>query len=843
MRRFWEIIPRYILKNKKRVLFIGIGIILSISLIISLSIIADVLKSNAYESITEYSGGSYDIRFQTIDYEKFEELKTDPIIDKISIVTSLGVHKVQNSRSLIDIKGYDKNITELLNFKLVEGKHPNTGNEIALEKWVIDVLPERYKVGDTIKLPYTIDYMNSSGKRTSEETEDEFILTGIFEHTAKEFSGGNSAKGYVTEAFVENKLTKKDVEYFGYIAVKPGYSIPSALIQLSSTRNYSSIEFNQNFTKTSTFESGRILDIIIKILYAIIGCVASVIIFNVFSISITERIKEFGMLRAVGASPLRIRLLVLGEGLLLGLVFIPLGIVVGGGFIKILIMTATGSIKLDGLFNIPRTGIIAALAVGILTILAGVYFPALKASKVSPMEAITSNNNLELKGRKIKSKLQCDSFIRRRFKFTANMAYLNLNRNKKKFITTVISLSITIMMFISVKYLVDLLDPARGFLKSFRGDFRITSQTNEDGYGITGDDIDSLSKVKGIQKISTEKNINTNVEVPEERVTSEGMKYFEFKSKNDKYNKMLFDTKQFVFEMKTLGYNQEELESLKTGLVDGQINISEIKEKPIAIVAQNLNYYNYTDIKVGDTIKIRYFRYDENGNRVAEPKVAFTVGAIVKEEMLKSVDMRATSMIIVSEEAAAKYLEVENYQQANIILNKAANYEVTENEIKEIIKRSRNLTVKSFKEELKEVKKHNMKISVAMYSFVFIVGLVSVINLINIMYMNVILRNREIGMMRALGLGSDEVKKMIRDEGLFHGVVAALAGSLLGVLLTYMIYITGRHELMQGMTWEFPLASVVITFTGTLIITFIASVLPSRRLFTSSIVESIRGIE
>lgn len=843
MRSFWGIIPRYIIKNKKRIAFMGIGIVLSVALIVSLSIIQESVSKTAYGRMLDDAGGLYDILFFTRDYGKFEELQKDPLVEKISIAADLGTHKIPDSKVTIDIKAYDENITEFLNFNLIEGRYPSKSNEIALEQWVLDGFPLKYKIGDTIRLPHTIEYRTPEGKQLPEQVESDFILVGVFQHTANQLGNKNTAKAYTTKEFLQNTLKNKNLEYSGYIMVKPKYSVSDAAIQLALSSGYSKIFFSENFTKTSTLQSLKSLTLIFKVLFIIIGVVASIIIFNVFNVSISERTKEFGMLRAIGASPLRIKGIVLGEGLTLGVFFIPIGIVMGSFAVRAVIMISSGYGDLRELLSIPRGGAIAAVAVGFLSIIMGVYFPAVKAARISPVEAISSNNNLDLKGRKIKSSLEGKGALQKRFKFPANMAYLNIDRNKKKFITTVTSLSITIIMLSCVNYLISSADPIAGFKKNFPGDFILLSSGSGKDYGLTEKDIDKLSCIKGVEKISTERRLFSPVDVPGESITSKGMKYVEASSSRSPHLKELFDQKQYSFETTTFGYNAEELEKLKAGVIEGKIDVKEMKEKQLVIVAQNINYKDYTNIKVGDKISISYPIYDEKGNSIRESKEIFEIGAVVIEDVVKQSNATTSVMFIVSEDVIKNYLKIENYQQAAITLSKYADYEQVENEIKDTVRLSRDLTIKSFKEELKAVKENNMRLSMILYSFIFIIALVSIVNLINIMYMNVMLRNKEIGMMRALGLSSDEVKKMIKYEGVFYGMASSITGIILGVILTFVIYIKGRGSFQTGMTWSFPALETAIIFISTIVITLIASILPSRKLFTSSIIEAIRGVE
>ena len=174
-------------------------------------------------------------------------------------------------------------------------------------------------------------------------------------------------------------------------------------------------------------------------LYIVIAIVTAVIIYNIFNISVTERIKEFGMLRAIGSSPGQIKMLVLWEGIILGCIFIPIGIILGSFITKGIIVFVSGYKDFSSIMSIPKSGIICSTVIGFLSIFMGTYSSARRASKISPIEAISSNSNLKLTGRNIKKQLQRKSFMGKLFGFTADMAYLNLNRNRKRFVTTVVS--------------------------------------------------------------------------------------------------------------------------------------------------------------------------------------------------------------------------------------------------------------------------------------------------------------------------------------------------------------------------------------------------------------------
>ncbi|MDV3426120.1 MAG: FtsX-like permease family protein [Bacillota bacterium] len=842
MKSFWSLIPRNIFKNKKRIVSIAISIILSMSLIIALSVMLDILKKSSYERMVDDAGGVYDIQFYTSDAKALDTFSKDPIINKTSIGINLGINEIPKTKYTVEINGYEKNIPEFINFKLVQGRYPEKDNEIAVEDWILDKLPQKYKLGDEITLPSALFYTNSKGKPVNLNIENKFILVGTFKYTYNQNGEKNNATAYVTRKYVQSKLPAEAIKYFGYSSINNEHSLDKGLELLIMTDQYQKISININIMKEYLPKRFKIIDFISAVLYLIISIVAGIIIYNIFNILITERIKEFGMLRAIGSSPGQIKMLVLGEGIILGCIFIPIGIILGNFIIKGMIILISGYKDVRGIMDIPGSGIIASVIVGFLSILMGTYSPAGRASRISPVEAISSNNNLKLTGSSIKKNLQKKSYMGKLFGFTADMAYLNVNRNKKRFITTVISLSISIIMFLAVSYLIYCADPIKNLKNEMGGDFVITSASISRKKALTDKDIKDIENIKGIGKISKEKNVMSIMKVPEGKVTDYGIKFLRKEANKTPSAKQQFEQKIYSFHSTVYGLAVEDFSSIKDYVAQGEIDTDKMDKEPLVILAQNLNYTSYTKLNVGDRIKLTHSNYDDDGNFINETDETFIIGAILDNDFI-SPDPLLNNFVFMSSKTAEEYMKISGYQEIKINLSKNANYDETEKILKEKIKKDRYASLTSYKEELEKIKKNNLQTSLILYSFVSAVAVFSIINLFNIMTMNVMIRKREIGMFRAMGFENNQVKKMIRFEGVFYGVTSAVWGIGLGVIFTYILYLLARKSLMQGMTWSFPIITVIITFAATVFICIMASINASRTLFESSIVDSIRNNE
>lgn len=596
---------------------------------------------------------------------------------------------------------------------------------------------------------------------------------------------------------------------------------------LDSSNEYNNVSFIDNFSKEFFLQTIKIINLICNALFIIVGVVSSINIYNTFMVSISERKKEFGMIRAIGASPGRIKAMVLSEGLILGAIFIPIGLIIGNVITKS-VMIILGYDQISSLFSIPIGGVIVSVIIGLSSIILGSYFPERNASKVSPMEVMHGNDDINISKKNFD--FQTMGFLKREMKFYNKIGIINIKRSKKKFLITIISLSITIIMLISVFYLINQSDPITKLKNSYDdAEFKISSYSNK---GIVDKELDEISDIEGIKILSKVKESTVDMDVSKKMLTEKGYSYFEAESKRDKFKSKLLEEGIYRFNPRVYGYSNEQLESLKRWVIDGSIDIEEMNKRSTAILIQNLNDYNYTQIKAGDKIKIGVNLYDKEGNNSGYSSKEFEIGAIVSEEGVNISDGMLKNSILVSYDVAS------GYQKIDIGFDKNENYNEVELKLKNNISSIADAKMESFKDKLAETKRNNIQLIFILYSFVFIVGIVSIINLINIMKMNVITRSKEIGMLRAIGLGEDEVRKMIKVEGFIYGVTASILGSTLGCMLTYFIH----KKLVPNTTWKFTFMIIIIC-VATITITTLSSLIASRRLFKSSIVDSIRSIE
>lgn len=505
-----------------------------------------------------------------------------------------------------------------------------------------------------------------------------------------------------------------------------------------------------------------------------------------------------------------------------------------------MIKTVTGISVLGTVSTLDPKIILIAIGIGLLTAFIGTYFPANRASVISPIEAIVGGNNTSLRGNDIK--LRLDKTILKKLSFEENMAVINIGRNKKRFLSTCLSLIITITMLMTVNYVIGSISPVAIFKDSFKVDFKVDSKS--------GLSVEKVSSVEGLDVTLKLKRRGTTMDIEKENYTQEGLRTYEELGKSVQYISQCISRDRYLIEVTILGRSDEELEALKKNVIAGEIDIDKMKNEDILILVQNIDGLNYTNLSVGDVVQPSFTKLNDNGEFLGGTYPEFKVGAIVSEDAIKGLPLGTpsttvhSSAIILPDSAMKKHMEMTKYQYWEGNVKDGYNYKEVENQLRTVVNSDKGATLLSYREELEKIKVNNAQIIFAMYSIVIVVAIVSIINLINIMNMSAIMRKKEFGFLRAMGLSEKQVKKIIMWEGIIYGVVSSIAAALLTLGTSAILTRNSEAWLGQSIaSWHIPIGAMAITIIVTVIITLLSSILPSRMLFKSSIVESIRDVE
>ena len=482
--------------NKKRTLVTIIGIMLSTALI---TVVAGMITSGI-ATLKEYNkktSGDYQVEFKDVQTQDLSYIEENRNIENYFLTSNIGYANLEGSanedKPYVNIIGIDSSAQAKLPITIDEGRLPTNSSELLISKSIITNGEVNLQVGD--KITFDVSKRLLEDKELTQDdilTPDEhlesmygkeYTIVGIMERLNFDLEP-YSAPGYTVFTYLDvNNLgskanifanfTKEGAKNYqevlcNILGLDANYEKEHNYIdimELSTGKTKDEIGSKYNIainTDVLQFEGVGINSSYIRMLYLIGIIVVAIIIIssvfvirNSFAISITERTRQYGMLSSIGATKKQIRKNVLFEGFILGIIGIPLGILLGVGvnfILSIILNNLIGKIidNVTFIYSLPVVAIIFSIILAGVTIYFSCRSSARRAAKVSPIDAIRSNADIKISGKKVKS----PKIIKKLFGVGGDIAYKNLKRNKKKYRTTVISLVVSIAIFISITSLV-----------------------------------------------------------------------------------------------------------------------------------------------------------------------------------------------------------------------------------------------------------------------------------------------------------------------------------------------------------------------------------------------------
>lgn len=198
--------------------------------------------------------------------------------------------------------------------------------------------------------------------------------------------------------------------------------------------------------------------------------------------------------------------------------------------------------------------------------------------------------------------------------------------------------------------------------------------------------------------------------------------------------------------------------------------------------------------------------------------------------------------LITSEEVAKNLLNEETIEPANlnIILDQVENEDIAINELEKIIKDEPRLRLINYIDMNRQQKSAKLMVQILLYGFVVVVSLIGSVNIINTITTNILLRKREFATLRSIGLTHKSLKKMIILEGMLYGVMGLIYGSIIGSLLSYVMYY-GIGGIREMSSWKIPFDMILIATIAVIFIGIISVQYPLAKIKKDNLIETIKG--
>lgn len=537
------------------------------------------------------------------------------------------------------------------------------------------------------------------------------------------------------------------------------------------------------------------------------------LIYNAFAISVSERSRHLGMLASVGATKRQKRNSVLFEGFVIGLISIPIGILCGlagigvtFGFMNAMIEGALWTSEKLRLIVTPLSLLIACV-VSMLTIFISTYLPAIKASKVSAMDAIRQTTDVKLTTKAVRT----SKFIRKLFGIEAEIGLKNLKRNKRRYHAIVFSLVISIVLFLTVSFF------TAGMQQSLQLSQEGVNYDIEvmysDGKRIDDRLIQSIASLNDVTEFNVIHALYKNAWVDVAFIADE----LQEKVKKDK---SLLQDGKYPYDITIHALNDSSLQDYARAVGADYEQLTD-PDLPAAIVMDTSHYEDmdtgkyvqtkaiYT--KVGQSIELTNF-YKENGEESKAHKVI--VAALTDQAPMGLGPTGVGGVnIIVSERVMNRLADDEDLANVQTFLHlKSTEPLRTQQEIEEM--QETNLNVYNVYQSRISEEQNILMMSVFSYGFIVLISAISIANIFNTISTGVSLRKREFAMLKSVGMTPKGFTKMMNYESIFYGVKSLLFGLPISFIVMYLIYRAFSNKFSYGFTlpWMSILFVIIAVF-------------------------------
>ena len=527
------------------------------------------------------------------------------------------------------------------------------------------------------------------------------------------------------------------------------------------------------------------------------------VIYNIFYLSIITKVQEFGKLRAIGTTKKQIKKIILKEGMYLSVIAIPLGLVAGYIISEVIA-------KYLLLSDVSVSKWLTALAIGLISIIT-VYVSLIKpmkvASKVSIVEAVKYNGESTTKKKTRKGY----DYIN-----VSRLTKANLSSNKKRTYVTLLSLTLSGILYIVVSCALSSMDAEK--MAKLHSSHDIVIRL--DNYTF-GDKTSPNTELNILQK----KNLLSDEFINELKKIN-GVKDVEVTSNMIKSEILNLELEEDFYDIIGIDESAEnDLEDMELYLQDGEIDLEKLKSGEEMILNFSM-YADMYDIKVGDILSFELYdgediiKKDFKIQAITDGPGVFVIHNNIMDKLVKTNTRHSIGLTI--EKNA--YNEVKAYVESLVKANENLNGSYIDVEIA-----SSELAIKITK--------------IMGYSLVVLIGVIGFINLINSMITSIITRKKELGMLQAIGLTNKQLVQMLNKEAMFYTSFMLIGSLTIGNIIGYSAVQAMRKSGMSYAVYVLPINQMIIMIVCIVLAQFILTYLISKNFNKESLIDRVRYSE
>lgn len=805
---------------KSKNILIGIAIILTTLLLFVIpSIGKDMVEVNF--AVINKIYPTWHALYRNVDESTVMKLATHHDVKTYGLRSDAGYMNLEDAT--VSMMYMDRTGMELYKVKLKEGQLPQKENDIVVSKGILEALGQNGKIGDTITVPYQI--LKDDGLDYTKEKD--FRICGFLadNESSKEQKQYTSL---VSEAFLKAEIPVEQVKYRFLLQVNGQKGNTTAdyteTIQ-NIARQFGISEDDMNINKeylAANYVDPATIPVIVGIMLIVV--LAGIItIYSVYYVSMNQRVREFGKLKAIGATKRQLRQIVLREGMGVALFAIPIGLLIGTVAVKVVLLQFVEHAKDSNVLITEAYKVVAkgevqlyywwiyllAIAVTLCTVYLSLMKPMRMAAKVSEIEAMRYQGG---------SKRQKSSRKGYQFLNIGRLTKRNLAENKKKSTITIVSMAVTGIFVMMVATVLSCANPMESAKSSIVGQYEI-SPIVESGN----------KEHPEYEWAEVQKNNPLNEGLKQQIEELDGVE------RVDVFTALKVSGGPFEEKIGTEfinGVPEEYAEELKKGITEGNVTYEELKSGDKVILDRALLHW-YPDIKVGDKLKLNIHDGDNTFQKEIEVAAIGEYGT----------GLTNYNCLIMAKEGAEKLTINNSSSYFQVIADKDYD-EALEASLQAIVDGSGRLQMRTWKNEYDTWENAIQMTRGACYAFIIILAAISIMNLINTMINSVHVRKKELGMMQAIGMSDRQLMKMLQLEGIFYTVGTLIISIGVGSLAGYPLFLYAKRTGMFDIsTYHYPVTAAIIIILTLFVIQMLLAIFIAKSVRKDSLIERIRFSE
>ena len=856
-------------KNRTRTIVTIIGIMLSAAMICASTTFVSsmqnfVLRCEIYSS-GDWHGAVYDAA-----YKDYEDIRDSDRVSSAAYAQVLGYAKIGSAneyKPYLYVLGGDaaSGYFETMPVHLILGTLPKDSTEIILPEHLTSNGKVNYTLGDTVTLEvgdrtldgkrlgqdtpvYTYDSETQveimSGERLENTEPRTYTVVGIYERPTFE---DYSAPGYTALTAADTNSADQAPIHCYFKLHKPA-GVYDFMKEMGYTQEY---RYAYN-TKVLLYSGTAPFDSFLTAFYSLAAIIIALIVFgsvsliyNAFSISVSERTRQFGLLSSVGATRKQLRRMVLFEALTVSAVGIPLGILVGIGGIGITLLLIGDKFSSIVRADIPMRicvswqAVVIAAVIALVTVLISAWIPSKRATRVSAVEAIRQSMDIKVSGRPVRT----SKLAYKLFGLPGVLAGKHYKRNRKKYRTTVVSLFMSIVLFVSAAAFTDyMMESAEGGLASDQFDLIYAAESDASAAMTPDALLELLFSEQNVTGGTYTKKQFLQGDISREYVTAMfadrfadfGMEREDAAPKDLGISGYLYFVADAEFNRLLEKYNLKEADYYDRDnplgiALDRNIEFDRRLEKYVTLdtlkgdgcVIEGLYYVEIDGYYRKDS------RIDENGNKVVLYQNRDNESDIIElpyEESFAKYTLRSEKTIdeapfFVSRSTPVAINMIYPYSMLESVIPEAAlnqfrnteyfltssNHTASFENLATVLTENGLSSRQLFDYAANAETNRNVVtiIRVFAYGFIVLISLIAAANVFNTISTNISLRRREFAMLKSVGMTQKGFRRMMNCECLLYGSKALLLGLPVSCGITYLIYraVTTAYETSFRLPW------------------------------------------